>query len=216
MLSFVAKRLVIVIAQLILVAIGIFLLLRILPADPVANLVGLNSSKAAYALARHSLGLDHSVGSQLWIYLKNLAHGDFGRSWSSGAPVKTEIIQRFPITLQLIVLAFIVALAVGIPVGRTIGAHPGGVSDKTTMVYSLFAASQPDFWWGLMFLFLFNFVFHIFPAPLGFAQSRSRTPPPQVTHFILIDSSARGVSPTSSGRGALAPRAPRSSPSPSC
>lgn len=188
---FVLRRLALIVPQLVLVVVGVFLLLRILPADPIAKIVGLNSTKEAYALAKAQLGLDRGLGDQLGTYLGNLFQGDLGTSWNSGTSVASEIGQRFPVTIQLIVLAFLLALAIGIPLGRALATRPGGPLDKTTTGYSLFAGSQPDFWWGLLFIFLLYFKAKIFPAPLGLL-SPSLSPPEPHTNFILIDTLLAG------------------------
>lgn len=184
---FVLKRLAFILPQLFLVAVGVFLLLRALPVDPVSKVAGLVSTPEARALARRDLGLDRSLGAQLQSYLYGLVRGDFGTSWSTKDPVGDEIAQRFPVTIQLTVLAFVVALAIAIPVGRASASRPGGQADKATMGYALFAGAQPDFWWGLFFIFLLFFKARIFPAPLGLL-SPDVTPPQPHTRFILIDS----------------------------
>jgi len=184
--TFVLKRLAFVIPQLFVVVAGTFLLLRVLPVDPVAKIAGNFATKDTIANAKHTLGLDKPLLTQLWSYLGGLAHGDLGRSWNSTNPIAADIGQRFPITLQLIVMAFVLALAVAIPVGRAAAARPGGRADRVTSVYSLFAGSQPDFWWALMFIFILYFHAHLFPAPLGIL-SLAIAPPAPHTHFILID-----------------------------
>jgi ABC-type dipeptide/oligopeptide/nickel transport system permease component len=184
---FVLKRLAFVVPQLLLVVVGTFLLLRILPVDPVAKLAGNFATADTIATAKKQLGLDRPILDQLWSYLGGLLHGDFGRSWDSTNPIAADIGHRFPITLQLILMAFVLALVIAIPVGRAAAARPGGRTDRFTSVYSLFAGSQPDFWWALMFIFLLYFHAHLFPAPLGLI-SLEVIPPQPHTHFILIDS----------------------------
>lgn len=184
---FVARRLAFILPQLFFVAVGVFLLLRALPIDPVSKVVGFAPSEEAKVLARRNLGLDSSLGAQLQSFLGNLVQGDFGHSWTTKVPVREEIVQKFPVTIQLILLAFVVALAIAIPVGRAAASRPGGRTDKVTMGYSLFAGAQPDFWWGLMFVFVLYFEARFFPAPLGLL-SPEVLPPETVTKFILIDS----------------------------
>lgn len=188
---FVVKRLAFILPQVFLVAVVVFLLLRALPVDPVSKVVGLVPTEEAKALAREELGLDRSVGAQLQSFVGNLVQGDFGESWSTGDEVRDEIAQKFPVTIQLIVLAFVLVFLIAIPVGRAAASRPGGRTDKVTMGYSLFAGAQPDFWWGLLFIFVFFFKLGIFPAPLG-VLSPGVTPPDTVTNFILIDSLLAG------------------------
>lgn len=191
MVRFVGRRLAFLVPQLVLVIVGVFLLLRILPADPAAKLAGLVSSPAAREQAKHTLGIDTSVWNQLGTYLNQLIHGNFATSWNTQSPVLDDIRDHFPVTIQLIVMAFVLALVIAIPVGRAAAARPGGRVDRGTLGYSLFAGAQPDFWWGLLFVFLFAVKVKIFPVPTG-VLSATVTPPPTTTHFVLIDALIHG------------------------
>lgn len=185
---FILKRIIFLIPQLMIVLVGTFFLLRWLPVDPTSRIVGMVATDEARAQARVSLGIDVSQGTQLWRYLRALiGHFDFGTSWFTQDTVWSEIIQRFPITIQLTIMAFLVSLLIAIPVGRAAAARPGKLPDKLTLGYSLFAGAQPDFWWGLMFVYIFFFLLKWFPAPLGvFAPEVSQ--PDVHTHFTIIDS----------------------------
>jgi len=187
MSTFVLKRLAFILPQLFLVAIGVFLLLRALPIDPVSKVVGLVATPEAREIAKEELGLDASIGTQLGRYLEGIVQGDFGTSWNTKEPVRDEIVQRFPVTIQLIVLAFILAIAIAIPIGRMAATRPGGKTDKGVLGYSLFAGAQPDFWWALLFIFVFYFKASWFPAPTGLTTAGLELPP-DTTKFILIDS----------------------------
>lgn len=186
MLRFIFRRLAFLVPQLVVVIVGVFVLLRILPADPAAKLAGLVSTPEARQQAERALGIDTSVMDQLGTYLGGLARGDLAVSWNSQSPVWEEIRDRFPVTIQLIVMAFALALAVAIPIGRAAAARPGGRADKATLGYSLFAGAQPDFWWGLLFVFLFTVELSIFPVPTGLLAA-DIAPPEPVTHFIIVD-----------------------------
>ena len=220
MKRFVASRLLQVIPQLVIVAIVTFVLLRLLPANPVTQIVGPTATQATYALEKQKLGLSASLLSQLGTFFGNIIHGSFGSSWQTNLPVRAEIGQHLPITLQLIVMATAVALLIGIPLGYLLstGSSPGrgrasrrgrrpgsgqgqgsGPSRGTQRrsqhrflrIFSLFAGSQPDFWWGLVFIYLFFYLVRIFPAPLGIL-SLTATPPRTITGFVLIDSLLTG------------------------
>jgi ABC-type dipeptide/oligopeptide/nickel transport system permease component len=202
---YVASRLVQVIPQLVIVAIVTFVLLRLLPANPVTEIVGPTATQATYALEKQRLGLSASLLSQLGTFFSNIAHGSFGNSWQTNLPVRAEIGQHLPITLQLIVMATVVALLVGIPLGYILSTGSSTRSSTRSStgsgrrrrqhrflrIFSLFAGSQPDFWWGLVFIYLFFYLVRIFPAPLGILSPIAVAPQP-VTGFILIDSLLRG------------------------
>ena len=207
MKRFVASRLLQVIPQLVIVAVVTFVLLRLLPANPVTQIVGPTATRATYALEKQKLGLSASLLSQLGTFFSNIVHGSFGISWSTNEPVRAEIGQHLPITLQLIVMATVVALLVGIPLGYVLSTGSSaargrgrgrrrsrarrGSQHRFLRIFSLFAGSQPDFWWGLVFIYLFFYLVRIFPAPLG-VLSLTATPPRTITGFILIDSLLTG------------------------
>jgi len=193
LLTYIARRTLIGVIQLFCLVIAVFFLIRLLPADPVSRLVGLNSSEEAYIQAASQLGLDRPLFEQLGIYLgfypdisPGLLQGSLGVSWTTSSTVGSEIAIFLPVTLQLITLAFILAFALSVPVGMLGALHPGKAADKGVFVYSLFAGSQPEFWWGLLFVYIFYFQLGVAPAPLG-QLSPMTFPPDPVTGFMLID-----------------------------
>lgn len=198
LLRYISKRFLIGLVQLVGLTIAVFFLIRLLPADPVSRLVGLNASEDAYRQASVQLGLHRPVMTQLAIYLgfapdiqPGLLQGSLGVSWVTGSTVTREIAAYLPVTIELVTLAFLLAFAVAVPVGMMGALNPGGKADKGVFVYSLFAGSQPEFWWGLLFVYVFFFHLGIAPAPLG-RLSPMTVPPTPVTGFILIDSLLAG------------------------
>jgi ABC-type dipeptide/oligopeptide/nickel transport system permease component len=190
-IRFIFKRLLFLVPQLLAVIVGTFLLLRILPADPASKLAGIVSGPAAIEQAKRTLGLNVSVWTQLERYLRGLLHWNFGTSWNDQLPVWVDVRDRFPVTIQLTVMAFILAAVIAVPVGRRAAARRGGKVDKVVLGYSLFAGAQPDFWWAWLFVFLFTVKVHIFPVPTGLFSATTR-PPPTVTYFPIIDSVIAG------------------------
>ncbi|HYC04985.1 MAG TPA: ABC transporter permease [Azospirillaceae bacterium] len=197
MARFILRRLAVGAAQLLVLAVAVFFLIRLLPADPVARFVGLNATPEAYAAAKANLGLDRPVAEQFAEYLglagerPGLLQGGLGTSWVTGAPVAGEISSFLPVTLELILLAFLVALLVGVPVGAWGALRPGGAADKGTLVYGLFAGSQPEFTWGILFIFVFFVGLGIAPGPLG-RLSPLTEPPDAVTGFMTLDALIAG------------------------
>lgn len=171
----------------------IFVMLRLLPANPALQFMGTPdaASPAAIAAEERILGIDRPLPEQVLSFLSGAVRGDFGVSWGSREPVVQEIANALPVTLQLIVLAFAVSLAISIPIGLLAAGQPGTRFDSVVRGYSLFAGSQPEFFWGLLFIYVGWFLLHIFPAPLG-QVSIAATPPAPQTHFILIDTLLAG------------------------
>ena len=197
MWKFLIKRLLLALFQITFLVIAVFFLIRLLPADPVSRFVGMNASKEAYLQAEISLGLDRPISKQFKGFLlgdknsRGLISGDLGKSWVSGEEVTQEIKKFLPVTLELITLAFIFAAGISIPVGLWGAANPGGIADKGTMVYSLFAGSQPEFSWGILFIFIFFVYFGIAPGPLGRLSPLTEAPI-VITGAITIDAILAG------------------------
>ena len=198
LIRYITRRTLIGFIQLFCLVIAVFFLIRLLPADPVSRLVGLNSSADAYDQAARQLGLNRPLLQQLGIYIglfpdiqAGLFQGSLGVSWVTGSPVGSEIEVFLPVTLQLITIAFILAFFISIPVGMLGALNPGKAADKGVFVYSLFAGSQPEFWWGLLFVYVFYFQLGWAPAPLG-QLSPLTFPPESVTGFMLIDTLIAG------------------------
>ena len=196
---YILRRLAIAIVQLAVISIAVFFVMRALPSDPVGHLVGFNASPEAIAHVKHLLHLDEPVLTQLAIYLglesgrfgPGLIQGNLGASWNSGAPVAEEIRTFLPITLELISYSFVVALVIAVPVGMIAALKPRGWLSRVVFVYSLFAGAQPEFWWGLTFIFFFYVKWHVAPAPLGILSPLSPAPP-TMTGMVTIDSLLSG------------------------
>ncbi len=195
MRRYVLRRLAVGVLQALGITIAVFFVIRALPADPVSRIVGMNPTPDSIRQARHALGLDMSLFQQLLTFLgfhgDGVFTGSLGKSWVSGATVLSEIATTLPTTIQLIVTSFIVALLIAIPIGMATARRPGGKLDKGVFGYGLFAGAQPEFWWGLIFIFVFYFKMGIAPAPLGMLDPELTAPDP-VTNFVLIDSLIAG------------------------
>ena len=196
---FVLRRLLIAVFQLLGVALVVFFLIRLLPADPIARLVGFNASEEAYAQAERSLGLDKPIFDQLAAFFgfstdgtaDGLADGSLGRSWVTNDPVFLEIGRFLPVTLELVTLSLVISFLIAIPLGMKSATKPGGIADRIAFVWGLFAGAQPDYWWGLLFVFLFFFILGIAPPPLGRIDPLL-VRPSVITGFLTVDSLLHG------------------------
>ena len=195
---YIVRRLGVAFLQLVFISLLVFFLMRLLPADPAARLVGLVASEEAYAKAQADLGLDQPILVQLATYAgfmpareHGLLQGDMGTSWISGEPVAEEILTFLPITVELLFYSFALGILVSIPVGMVCAVRPGSLADRGAFLYGLFAGSQPEFWWGLFFIFIFYDRLGIAPAPLG-RLGPLATMPPKVTGFVTFDALLAG------------------------
>lgn len=196
---FILRRVLIAAVQLAGITAAVFFLIRALPADPVARLVGLNASPEAYQQSAVALGLDRSILQQFLNFLglfsdrgqPGLLQGNLGTSWVSSLPVLHEIAECLPVTLEIVTYALLISFMIALPLGLASARNPGGVADRVALTWGLFAGAQPDYWWGLLFVFVFFFVMDILPAPMG-RISPLMTEPGVITGFITIDSLLRG------------------------
>lgn len=196
--QYIIRRLLVGLAQIAGLTIAVFFLIRLLPADPASRLVGMNPSPEAYAQAQATLGLNRPLLTQLASYLglvpstgAGLLEGSLGTSWVTNSPVGHEVATFLPVTLELVTASFAVALLISVPIGMLGALNPRGRADKVIFFYGLFAGSQPEFWWGLLFVYVFFFRLGWAPAPLGNLSPMTVAPPP-VTGFITIDSLLAG------------------------
>lgn len=193
MLRFILKRLAIFLLQLAGITLAVFVIIRLLPADPASQLVGLNATPESYAQARHTLNLDVPMWRQLLDFLgigtdkPGLLQGNLGTSWVSSQPVLQEVLADLPVTLEIVTYALLIAFAIALPMGLASARKPGGIADRITLVWGLFAGAQPDYWWGLLFVFVFFFLLNIAPPPMG-RFDPLLTVPHEITGFITIDS----------------------------
>lgn len=163
MLGYTIKRLFQMILVLWAVSVIVFLMMSF-TGDPVFMVIPINSTPEQIEQARRILGLDHSLLVQYWIFLTNMLHGDFGRSYVFGQPAMGLILERLPATLELVVLASLIAAMVAIPLGVYAGAYPDRVSSRLIMSGSLLGISLPGFWVGMMLIFFFAVRWHLLPS----------------------------------------------------
>ncbi len=196
-IRFILRRLVIFVLQLAGITASVFVVIRLLPADPVAQLVGMNASREAYEQSKHALGLDRPMWQQFLGFVgldgahNGLLQGNLGTSWVTSAPVGREILDSLPVTLEIVTYALLLAFAVALPLGLASARKPGGIADRASLVWGLFAGAQPDYWWGLLFVFVFFYLLNIAPPPMG-RFDPLMTAPPTITGFITVDSLLAG------------------------
>src|SRR5882724_11068132 len=117
MLRFLAERLLLTVPALFLVATLVFLLIHLVPGDPVQQMLGESARADEVSQVRHAWGLDLPLSTQYGHFLAGLARGDLGRSFKFNQPVRDIVLSRYPATLQLTIAALLLALLVAIPCG---------------------------------------------------------------------------------------------------
>jgi peptide/nickel transport system permease protein len=152
MLAFIGRRLLGMMAVLAVVAVGVFVIARVMPGDPGTILVGDNASPEAAAEMRARLGLDEPLPVQFGIWLLHLARGDLGQSIFLGEPVLGLLAQRAEPTVALTLMALVLAIAIALPAGIVAAVWRDTPVDRTILTFSMLGASIPSFWLGLLFI----------------------------------------------------------------
>ena len=158
------KRLVFVLPVVWAVVTLVFLLIHIVPGDPVRNALGDNATEQQVAELKHKLGLDLPLSQQYVHYWKGLFKGDLGTSLVTNEPVLEKIIGRYPATIQLALAGLFVAILIAIPLGVTAGSNQGKLIDNIASVISLLGISAPGFVIGPLMIYVFAIKLNWFPV----------------------------------------------------
>jgi ABC-type dipeptide/oligopeptide/nickel transport system permease component len=134
----------------------VFLMIHIVPGDPVLQMLGQDARVEDLAQLRHTLGLDQPLGVQYLRYFQGLARGDWGRSLSFSAPVRSIVLARFPATLELSLAALAVCLVIAIPAGVFSARRRGSRADRATSFFTLLGLSVPNFALGPILILVFS------------------------------------------------------------
>jgi len=191
LLLYVAKRFALLLPQLLGISLVTFVFLHLLPGNPAYLIAGSLASPTEIRSIQHHLGLDQPIYVQYVIYVSNLIHGDLGNSWLSGNAVASDLIQRVPATLELVSIAVIIVAILGTALGVVVAVKPTGLISRAIFGYGLLAGALPDFWIGLILIFVLYFKLHLAPAPLGQLGINVHAPP-TITGMYLIDSVLTG------------------------
>ncbi len=150
------QRLLYTLPALWLILTMVFLMIHIVPGDPVLQMLGQDARVEDLAQLRYSLGLDQPLGVQYVKYLEGLARGDWGRSLRYAAPVRLIVLQRFPATLELSLAALAVCIAIAIPAGVFSAQRRGSREDRATSFFTLLGLSVPNFALGPILILVFS------------------------------------------------------------
>jgi peptide/nickel transport system permease protein len=164
MLRYVSKRLGQSLLTIFLTVSTVFVLIRMAPGDPAYALAGPLASTGDLEKIRISMGLNEPLLTQYGIFLRELAAGNIGKSYSFQAPALEVVMARLPNTIFLAVLAILLAIVVAIPLGVWMAKRADTKRELGVNVLTIAGQSMPDFWIGIMLLTLFAVVFPIFPS----------------------------------------------------
>ncbi len=185
MKNFLKKRFLQLIPTVIGISLFSFIVVRLVPGDPVLLLLGeRGADPAVYKAMQQTLGLDKPILEQYLVYMGNVFSGDFGVSIVTKQTVVNEFFSRFPATLELGICAMIFAILIGIPAGVYAAIKRNSLVDYVLMGTSLVGYSMPIFWWGLILIIIFSVNMGITPVS---GRMDVLFDVPRLTGFMLID-----------------------------
>jgi len=172
MLQVFLRRLLLSIPTLFGVLVVVFLLLYVAPGDPVMAMVGERADAQTIARLREELRLDDPLPTQFAHYAGGVLRGDLGRSYITGRPIRDDLLERFPKTLQLAGAAMLLAAICGITLGVLAARHPGGWVDRLSLGVAYLGISFPVYWIGLILILVFAVQLRWLP-PSGFGRPQN-------------------------------------------
>jgi peptide/nickel transport system permease protein len=171
------------------VSIIVFFMVRAIPGDPAQILLGQQATNEQVQQLRANMGLDKPVVVQYAVFLRDAVTGDLGDSIVTGRPVTTELLVRFPATLELTAFAMFIAIAVGVPVGVISAVRQYSLLDKLTSVLALTGISIPIFWLAMVLILIFGVRLELLPFPGRLSSGVSIQ---AYTGLVLVDSLLTG------------------------
>ena len=171
------------------VSIVVFFMVRAIPGDPAQIILGQQATQEQVQQLRVHMGLDKPIIVQYALFLKDAVTGNLGESIATGRPVTTELLVRFPATLELTAFAMLVAILVGVPVGVISAVKQYSILDKVTSVIALAGISMPIFWLAMILIVIFGVKLELLPFPGRLSSGLSIQ---AFTGLVLVDSLLSG------------------------
>ena len=164
MLFSILKKILTAIPVLLVVSIVLFLLLNVMPGDAADSMSTMDATAEEVEALRESLGLNDPMYIQYLRWLRNVLKGDFGISFLNGASVTEKIVTRLPVTLELTLLAMLIAVAIALPMGVLSATHRNSAIDAIASFISMIGVAVPHFWLAMMLIIIFSVNLHWLPA----------------------------------------------------
>ncbi|MCC6261325.1 MAG: ABC transporter permease [Anaerolineales bacterium] len=156
MTTYILRRLLLSIPVLLGILFATFVLARVIPGDPCRAALGEKANKTVCDEFMRRHGLDRPIPVQFGVYINEMAHGDFGKSFRFSKTVNELMIERLPITIELSICALLVSILIGIPLGVISAVKHNTWLDVVTMLWANIGVSMPVFWLGLLLAYIFS------------------------------------------------------------
>jgi peptide/nickel transport system permease protein len=189
--EYVARRLAVLIVQVWAMTSLIFVLVQVLPGDPLYLLIDQTASTEQVEQTRRHMGLDKPLYERYLQYYGNLLRGDLGTSFFNAASVSQELRRRVPATFELVLYSFFFSILIGATIGALSALRPTGRTEKWTFYYGMMAGALPEFWWGLVLIMLLFDRLGLVAPPIG-RLDIAVSEPLQITGLFTVDSVLTG------------------------
>lgn len=163
MLSYIGRRMALMVPSLLGVTIVVFAIMQLIPGDPAMYILGDQASEEAAQALRRRMGLDRPLPEQYLTWVFGILRGDFGVSYRDASPVLPILLARFPATLELMLASMVLALGLGVPVGVLSAVYRNSFIDGFSRIFALAGHATPTFWRALMLILVFAYYIPIFP-----------------------------------------------------
>ena len=190
MVLYIGKRLLLLGVMLLGLLSVMFAITQVAPGDPARLMAGPNATPDMVETIRREYGLDQPLLRQYAGYLGGVLQGDLGRSIVSTKPVLQELLRYFPASLELVLVAMGLGVAVGVPLGMLSAVYRDRWLDHLTRIFSVSGVALPAFWFGLLLQLYFSVQLEW--LPVSGRLNLVTTPPEPITHLLLLDSLLRG------------------------
>lgn len=191
--EYLVRRLVLAVFVMLGVLAVTFAVSRVIPGDPARLYLGARASAEAVTDLRQKFGLDDPLPQQFVRYVGSVAQGDLGYSYRTKRPIVEDLKTRLPATMELVILAMVLAVIVGVPAGVIAAASFGGPTDRWIRVLSIGGVSMPAFWLALLLQLVFFLWLGLLPIGGRLSQMITFTHPvTPITGFMLVDTAVTG------------------------
>src|SRR5229473_7913173 len=163
-MTFVFRRLLMLVTVAVGVTIVVFFMIHLIPGDPARTILGIHATPQRIAILHKQWGLDRPLVSQYWLFMDRLLHGNLGQSLYYGVPARPLILSRLPPTLWLIVYAAVLAVVISVPLAMIAATRKDGIRDQVVRAVPLFGLGMPPFWVGILLIYGFGITFKVFPV----------------------------------------------------
>jgi peptide/nickel transport system permease protein len=178
------RRALTIVPVLLGVSVLVFSFIHLIPGDPALTMLGERATPEKVAEVRTRLGLDRPIWQQYLLYIGNALRGDLGVSIVRGDPVASDLLRRFPATVELAMAAIVAAVALGIPIGVASAVWRNSPLDSLARLGALTGVSMPIFWLGLVLAWVFGVQLRLLPTGFRLSSGTAFVP---WTNFVILD-----------------------------